>query len=90
MHKVYNVSDGTFRWYIDGSQVVSTTPGTNSGGGLSGYNNNTTGYSIGSRTDNSETFNNGYVAEARHYSRALTSTEITNEWNATKAAFGRS
>ena len=26
MHKVYNVSDGTFRWYIDGSQVVSTTP----------------------------------------------------------------
>ena len=90
MHKVYNVSDGTFRWYIDGSQVVSTSPGTDSGNGLSGYSNDTTGYSIGSRTDNSETFNNGYVAEARHYSRALTSTEITNEWNATKGDFGRS
>ena len=90
MHKVYNVSDGTFRWYIDGSQVVSTTPGTDSGNGLSGYSNSTFPYSVGVRTDNYETFNNGYIAEARHYSRALTATEITAEWNATKGDFGRS
>ena len=90
MHKVYNVSDGTFRWYIDGSQVVSTTPGTDSGNGLSGYSNSTFPYSVGVRTDNYETFNNGYIAEARHYSRALTATEITDEWNSTKGDYGRS
>tara|TARA_B100001939_G_scaffold327111_1_gene321204 strand:+ start:279 stop:1817 length:1539 start_codon:yes stop_codon:yes gene_type:complete len=90
MHKVYNVSDGIFRWYIDGSQVVTQNVGTDSGNGLTGYNNSTFPFSIGSRTDNSETFNNGSIGEARHYHRALTATEITSEWNATKGDYGRS
>jgi len=88
MHKVYNVSDGIARWYIDGSQVATRTWGTDSGNGLSGYSNNTTAYTIGSRTDNYETFV-GYVGEARHYNIALTASEISDEWSATASSYGR-
>ncbi len=85
----YN-SDGNQRWYVDGSQWShKPSMGTNSGNGMSGYNNNQTPHTLGGRTDDVQMMT-GKIAEARYYTKTLSSTEVANEWNATKGNYSRS
>ena len=62
--------------------------GTNGGSGMSAYNNNTTPHTLGGRTDDTQMLN-GKIAEARTYRGTLTSTQIDDEWQATKGNYGR-
>ena len=89
-HKVYDVSTGKFYWYIDGVEVDTTTPGTDSGNGLTISANNTSIMALGCRGDGIERLTNTYVTECRMYNRALTASEVAAEWNATKGDYGRS
>ena len=89
IHITYDHTSGNQIWYVDGSQWGSASLSTNSGNGMSGYSNNTTPHTLGSRTDNVERFV-GKIAEARTYRSALTSSQISAEWNATKGNYGRS
>ena len=85
----YN-SDGNQRWYVDGSQWShKSNMGTNSGNGMSGYNNNQTPHTLGGRTDDVQMMT-GKIAEARYYTKTLSSSEISAEWNATKGNYSRS
>ena len=56
---------------------------------MSAYNNNTTPHTLGGRTDDTQQLV-GKIAEARTYRSALTSSQISAEWNATKGNYGRS
>ena len=89
IHITYDHTSGSQKWYIDGSLWSSASLSTNGGSGMSAYNNNTTPHTLASRTDYNERFN-GKIAEARTYRAALTSTQISAEWNGTKANYGRS
>jgi len=89
IHVTYEASSGSQKWYIDGSLWGSASLSTNSGNGMSGYNNNQTPHTLGGRTDNVEKFN-GNIAEARTYRSTLTASQISAEWNGTKANYGRS
>ena len=71
------------------AQVHSINVGTDSGNGLIGYNNVHFHILLVQERDNSEQLNGGSVGEARHYHRALTATEISNEWTNTKSDWGR-
>jgi hypothetical protein len=89
IHITYDHTSGSQKWYIDGSLWGTASLGTNSGSGMSGYNNNQTPHTLGGRTDNVEKFN-GNITEARTYRSALTASQISAEWNGTKANYGRS
>ena len=89
IHITYDASSGSQKWYIDGSLWGSASLNSNSGSGMNGYNNNETPHTLGGRTDNVELFN-GNITEARTYRSALTSSQISAEWNGTKANYGRS
>ena len=84
-HFVYSVTDGIARWYIDGSQAGISNWGTDSGNGLSGSGNS--GFAIMSRADDFERLI-GFMGPVRIHDVALTTTEITADWNAQKARFG--
>ena len=84
----YNHTTGIQTWYVDGSSYATVNMGTNSGNGMSAYSGNLTCHALGGRTDNVQMMN-GKIAEARFYTRALTSNEISDEWNATKANYSR-
>ena len=84
-HFVYSVSDGIARWYIDGSQVGTSNWGTDSGNGLSG--SGTSGFGIMSRADDFERLI-GRMGPVRIHDVALTTTEITADWNAQRVRFG--
>jgi len=87
-HQVYNVSDGYFRWYVDGDEKVSEDVGTDSGNGLIGYNNNTQWFSVGSRSDHYESLR-GKLAVSRFYNRALTSHECAQQFENERQRFYR-
>jgi len=89
IHITYDASSGSQKWYIDGSLWGSASLNSNSGSGMNGYNNNETPHTLGGRTDNVELFN-GNITEARTYRSALTASQISTEWNGTKANYGRS
>jgi len=89
IHIVYDHSSGNQIWYIDGSSYATVSMGTNSGNGMSAYNNNQTPHTLGGRTDDTQMLT-GKIAEARTYRGTLTSSQITDEWNATKANYSRS
>lgn len=85
-HWVYSVSDGIARWYIDGSATGATVNfGTDSGNGLTGTGNS--GFAIMSRGDDFERLV-GRMGPVRIHNVALTTTEITADWNAQRARFG--
>jgi len=88
IHITYNHTTGIQTWYIDGTSYATVNMGTNSGSGMSGYNNFLTPHALGGRTDNIQMMS-GRIAEARYYNRVLTNSEVSNEWNETKASFGR-
>ena len=88
IHIVYDHSSGNQVWYIDGSSYGTVSMGTNSGNGMTGYNNNQTPHTLGGRTDDTQKLN-GKIAEARTYRGTLSSSQISAEWNATKANYGR-
>ena len=85
----YDHTTGTQTWYVDGSAWGTASLSTNSGNGQSGYSNNTTPHTLGGRTDDTQQLV-GKIAEARTYRSALTSSQISDEWNATKGNYGRS
>ena len=89
IHITYDHTSGSQKWYIDGSLWGSASLSTNGGSGLSAYNNNQTPHTLGGRTDDVEKFN-GNITEARTYRSALTASQISTEWNGTKANYGRS
>jgi hypothetical protein len=87
----YDVSSGNQIWYVGNESNAMVTwytraLGTNSGNGMTGYSNNQTPIMLGGRVDNVQMMN-GNIAEARYYKRALTSAQITAEWNATKGNY---
>ena len=82
----YNVGDGYFRWYIDGDEKVSVSVGTDSGAGVSGYSDNTTWWSIGSRSDGYESLH-GKIAVARLYNRALNTAEMNELYQTERQRF---
>ena len=77
-----------FSWYVDGNNYGTVSMGTNSGSGMSAYNNNTTPHTLGGRTDDTQMLV-GKIAEARTYRGTLTSSQIDAEWQATKGNYGR-
>ena len=85
----YDHTSGTQTWYVDGSSWGTAALSTNSGNGMTGYSNNTAPHTLGNRTDDTQQFV-GKIAEARTYRAALTSSQISAEWNATKGNYGRS
>jgi hypothetical protein len=85
----YDHTTGTQTWYVDGSSWGTASLSTNGGSGMSAYNNNTTPHTLGGRTDDTQQLV-GKIAEARTYRSALTSSQISAEWNATKGNYGRS
>ena len=86
----YQASNGTQIWYLDGSVWSNNgSMGTNSGNGMSGYNNNQTPHTLGGRTDDVQMMT-GKIAEARYYTKTLSASEISAEWNATKGNYSRS
>ena len=89
IHITYDHTTGNQIWYVDGSQWGTASLSTNSGNGQSGYSNNTTPHTLGGRTDDFEQLS-GKIAEARTYRAALTSSQVSAEWNGTKANYGRS
>jgi len=84
-HWVYNVSDGIARWYIDGSQVGTSSWGTDSGNGLTGTSS--AGFAIMSRADDYERLI-GRMGKVRVHGCALTATEIANEWTNERSIYG--
>ena len=89
IHVTYDHTSGSQKWYIDGSLWGSASLSTNGGSGMSAYNNNQTPHTLGNRTDDVEQWS-GKIAEARTYRSALTASQISAEWNGTKANYGRS
>ena len=85
----YDHTTGIQTWYVDGSSWGTANLSTNGGNGMSGYSNNQTPHTLGNRTDDTQQFV-GKIAEARTYRSALTSSQISAEWNATKGNYGRS
>ena len=84
------VSSPTTEVYVNGVEETSFSATTNpSQNGTSAFNKASESSLIGKFGGGNEFFN-GYIAEARHYSRAVTATEITDEWNATNGNYGRS
>ena len=74
-------SGGTHRWYVNNSLKGTHSAGT------SLETNNSTGFSIASRSDDYERFG-GRIGIVRLYNKALSASEITARWNATKARYG--
>ena len=85
----YDHTTGDQKWYIDGSLYGTVAMGTNSGSGMSAYNNNQTPHTLGGRTDDTQKFT-GKIAEARTYRAALSASQVSAEWTATKGNYGRS
>ena len=88
IHIVYDHTSGNQVWYVDGNNYGTVSMGTNSGNGMTGYNNNQTPHTLGGRTDDTQMLV-GKIAEARTYRGTLTSTQIDAEWQATKGNYGR-
>ena len=88
IHIVYDHTSGNQVWYVDGNNYGTVSMGTNSGNGMTGYNNNQSPHTLGGRTDDTQKLN-GKIAEARTYRGTLTSTQIDDEWQATKGNYGR-
>jgi hypothetical protein len=84
-HWTYNVSNGVMSWYIDGSLKTTNSVGTDSGNGLTVSSD--TGFGIASRADRLEDLA-GKIGPVRIHNVALTSSEITADWNAEKTRFG--
>ena len=84
-HWTYNVSNGVMSWYIDGSLKTTNSVGTDSGNGLTVSSD--TGFGIASRADRLEDLA-GKIGPVRIHNVALTSSEITDDWNAEKTRFG--
>jgi hypothetical protein len=86
----YNHTTGDQIYYIDGSVYGTVNVGTNSGVGMNRNNNSVYPHALGGRTDGfaGEKYT-GRIAEARYYTRVLTASEVTREWNGTKANFAR-
>lgn len=81
---------GTFRIYINGSQVASTAQ-TVSGGLTWASFNSSRRPIIGAFAEPGGTFsrfNNIRVGEVLNYNRPLTATEVSNNYNATKSNYG--
>ena len=79
---------GTFRIYLNGSQVVSTAQTLPSGSWL---NANINTYPVIGALNLNGTlmrFNNIRVGEVLQYNRPLTATEVSNNYNATKSNYG--
>lgn len=74
-------SPGTHRWYVNNSLKGSTQAGN------SMETNNTLGFSIASRSDDYERLE-GRIGIVRLYNKALSASEITTRWNATKGRYG--
>ena len=75
IHIVYGTSEIQV-WYVDGNNYGTVSMGTNSGNGMTGYNNNFN--TLGGRTDDTQMLM-GKIAEARTYIGTLTSTQIDVE-----------
>ena len=74
-------SGGTHRWYVNNSLKGTHSAGT------SLETNNSTGFSIASRSDDYERLE-GRIGIVRLYNKALSASEITTRWNATKGRYG--
>ena len=88
IHIVYDHTSGNQVWYVDGNNYGTVSMGTNSGNGMTGYNDNETPHTLGGRTDDTQMLV-GKIAEARTYRGTLTSTQVDDEWQATKGNYGR-
>jgi hypothetical protein len=78
----FNTSTGTAELYLDG---IFSADGTDSG--LIGANMNGVGLEIG-RANSSTQYLNGNISYASIYNRALTASEIQQNFNATRSRFG--
>lgn len=83
-------TQGTFNWYVDGSSVSSYSK-TLSGAGITwaSYDNSkkpVIGALLSSGTYSR--FNNIKVGEVLNYTKTLTATEVSNNYNATKSNYG--
>ena len=74
-------NSGVHRWYTNNVLRGSESAGT------SLMTDNTTGFSIASRSDDFERLE-GRIGTVRLYNKALSATEIATRWNATKARYG--
>lgn len=80
---------GTFKMYLDGTEVSSTFQ-TNQSSRSYASNDNNTAPNIGTLKlfGTYVRFNNIRVGEVLNYNRALTATEISNNYNSTKSNYG--
>lgn len=83
-------TQGTFDWYVDGS-AVSTYSKTLSGAGITWASfDNSKKPVIGALLSSGtySRFNNIKVGEVLNYTKTLTATEVSNNYNATKSNYG--
>jgi len=84
----YSVSDGIARWYENNATAVTTVNfGTDSGNGLSVGSSKDTLIGLGTRSDVYETLK-GTLGPIRIYTKALSTTEIQQEYELNKTRFG--
>ena len=79
---VRSVGENTFRFYVNGSLIQST--------GNVGTNISSTGstFRIGGDTRDGTTVTNGGIGSLRLYSRALSTDEVVQNYNANKSMYG--
>jgi Concanavalin A-like lectin/glucanases superfamily len=80
-HCLFTYSNSTFCMYLNGFQIYTTTSPTNTIYYSGGY------IAIGRDADSSGSYFNGNVSNAQIYNRALSSTEVLQNYNSQKTRF---